>query len=289
MTWLVTGADGQLGSAFRQTLNCSNDQINFVNRSTCDLADSTNLINCLETLRPSIILNCAAYTAVDAAENDVDYAMRINAEAVGEIANWAAANDALLFHFSTDYVFDGLKTSKYSEDDQKNPLSVYGKSKALGEQYFFNAGSKGVCIRTSWVHSNDGNNFFLTMLKLLRDREHIKVVDDQRGVPTSTEFLAKVTLELISSYKNDEKDMPPVLHAVPDGETTWFGFACHIRDMLNALGSKASLAEIEPIQSSDFPQLAKRPVNSVMSNRLLKSLIKDRVGTWKHWNQKLYN
>ena len=286
MSWLVTGANGQLGMAFRRALTAGGAY--FADRATCDLGDPAALAACLVREQPSIIINCAAYTAVDAAENDEPAAMRVNAEAVGEIAGWAARHDALMVHFSTDYVFDGTASGTYAEDAPVNPLSAYGRSKQAGEALFMESGVRGMCLRTSWVHSNDGANFLLTMTRLMQERDHLRVVDDQRGVPTTTDFLADITLSLIGLCQRNDAEMPRLIHAVPGGETSWFGFASHIRDMLASQRPERKLAEIEPIPSSEFLQVAKRPSNSVMANDLLQSCLGRRTGKWEDWHNKLH-
>ena len=288
MTWLVTGATGQLGIAFRQAIT---DDIpaRFTDRRLCDLSDSSSLAACLERLHPTVIINCAAYTAVDNAEDDETSAMRINATAVGEMARWAREHDALLVHFSTDYVFDGATPGAYAETSPINPMSAYGRSKATGERLFLESLANGFCLRTSWVHSNNGHNFFLTMKRLIRERDHLCVVDDQNGVPTTTDFLAETTLRLITLRQQNHRDMPRLIHAVPRGETSWFRFACHIRDRLALLEGDANLAKIEPITSSRFPQVAPRPKNSVMANTLLETLLGNKVSTWEDWHDKLHS
>lgn len=286
MTWLVTGANGQLGRAFGRALTAGS--ICFAGRSTCDLGDPASLASCLARETPSVIINCAAYTAVDAAEEDEATAMHVNADAVGEMARWAASTGALMVQFSTDYVFDGSATSAYVEDAPVNPLSAYGRSKAAGEAQFMESGVRGMCLRTSWVHSNDGANFLLTMKRLMQERDHLRIVDDQRGVPTTTDFLAYITLNLIDLCQHGDGDVPRLIHAVPEGETSWFGFASYIRERLIQQDSTAKLAKIEPIPSSEFPQAAIRPKNSVMSNALLRSRLGKPVSRWETWHDKLY-
>ena len=285
MSWLVTGANGQLGMAFRRALTAGGAY--FADRATCDLGDPAALAACLGREQPSIIINCAAYTAVDAAENDEPAAMRVNAEAVGEIAGWAARHDALMVHFSTDYVFDGTASGTYAEDAPVNPLSAYGRSKQAGEALFMESGVRGMCLPPPGSF-NDGANFLLTMTRLMQERDHLRVVDDQRGVPTTTDFLADITLSLIGLCQRNDAEMPRLIHAVPGGETSWFGFASHIRDMLASQRPERKLAEIEPIPSSEFPQVAKRPSNSVMANDLLQSCLGRRTGKWEDWHNKLH-
>lgn len=287
MTWLITGATGQLGVAFRRALLGSQD-VCFANRSICDLGNPAKLSAYLEREKPAVIINCAAYTAVDAAEQEQSTAWRVNADAVGEMARWAAERDALMIHFSTDYVFDGTANGAYSETDPVKALSVYGRSKAAGEKFFLESGVRGVCIRTSWVHSNEGNNFFLTMKKLMQERLSLRIVNDQHGVPTTTDFLTSVTCKLIDLCQHGKVAIPSLIHAVPDGSANWFSFASHIRDELARLDSDAKLAVIEPIESSEFPQAALRPANSVLSNLQLQSLFGKPAGCWEDWHKDLY-
>jgi dTDP-4-dehydrorhamnose reductase len=286
MTWVVTGANGQLGLAFRRAL--SNDLVCFAGRSSCDLGDPASLAAFLEHEQPSVIINCAAYTAVDAAEGDETTTTRVNADAVGEMARWAASTGALMVHFSTDYVFDGNATTAYFEDSLVNPLSAYGRSKATGEAQFLESGVKGMCLRTSWVHSNDCSNFLLTMKKLMQERDHLRIVDDQLSVPTTTDFLVYITLNLIELCQQSGSDVPRLIHAVPEGKTSWFGFASHIRERLIQQDSTVRLATLEPILSSEFAQAAIRPKYSVMSNALLQSHLGKPVNRWEAWHDKLY-
>ena len=286
MTWLITGANGQLGMAFRRALTAGD--VCFADRAACNLANPASVEACLEREQPSVIINCAAYTAVDAAEEDEPTAMRVNADAVGEMATWAAAHDAMMVHFSTDYVFNGGARGAYSEDAPVDPQSAYGRSKAAGEAKFLASGASGMCLRTSWVHSNDGTNFLLTMKRLMQERSHIRVVNDQCGVPTTTDFLAEVTFSLINLHQKTDGDVPRLIHAVPEGATSWFGFASHIREMLRRHDPHRQLAQIEPIPSSEFPQAATRPENSVMANDLLQSSLGKPLGRWEEWHDKVH-
>ena len=286
MSWLITGSNGQLGKAFHRAL-FDQKNICFVDRTNCDLSDPTSLANCLQREKPKVIVNCAAYTAVDAAEDDEQTAMRVNAFAVGEMARWSADNGALMVHFSTDYVFDGSSEDAYRESDTVNPLTAYGRSKAAGEELLFNAGGAALCLRTSWVHSNEGHNFLRTMRRLISEQNKLGVVNDQFGVPTTTDFLVKMTRQLIANFSKSESGLPQLIHAVPTGHTSWFGFARHIREMLAVNKETTSLAEVYAIPSEDFPQRAKRPANSILSNQLLESLLGEQVGTWQEWHNKL--
>ena len=280
MTWLITGANGQLGKAFRRALK-GDGTVRFANRSSCDLCDPDSLKAYLAHETPSVIFNCAAYTAVDAAEHDEETANSVNANAVGEMARWAKEHDALMVHFSSDYVFDGAATSAYDERAPINPLSVYGSSKAAGEMLFLESGVRGFCLRTSWVHSNDGYNFLLTMKRLMRERDYLQIVDDQFGVPTTTDFLAYVTVNLIKHYQKDKVEGPRLFHAVPDGQTSWFGFANHIKKMLAQQNGLTRLAEIEPIPSSEFPQVAKRHLIPSCRTRVCDHILANRSADGK--------
>ncbi len=287
MTWLITGATGQLGMAFRRAI-AKDINACFADRNICNLADAASIAECLERHQPKVIINCAAYTAVDAAEDDEATAVRVNATAVGEMACWAADHKAIMVHFSTDYVFDGTASNAYSENAPVNPISAYGRSKAKGECLFLESATKGFCLRTSWVHSVEGRNFFSTMKRLMTERDHLRIVDDQNGVPTTTDFLVKTTFELIALYQKKHNDMPRLLHAVPRGKTSWYGFACRIRDMIARFNDGEKLAKLEPIPSSEFPQAASRPKNSVMTNTLMETLLGNKCGTWEDWHDKLY-
>jgi dTDP-4-dehydrorhamnose reductase len=209
MNILVFGKDGQLGKAFHVLLNsllpalADKPDIQYVGRSDCDLADATALSTLLNQLQPKLIINASAYTAVDKAETEIDQAFAINAKAPEVMAQYATDHGAIFLHYSTDYVFDGEKYGYYLEDDIRNPLGVYGKSKVAGEEAIARifAGSEGggqyAIFRTSWVYG-DGGNFIRTILRLAKDREELKIIDDQYGVPTSAAWLAQVSLGLVA-------------------------------------------------------------------------------------------
>ena len=174
MTTLVTGANGQLGQTFKDHLGLKN--VFYADRGICDLSDKSSILECLESVRPNRIINCAAYTAVDKAEDEPELAGEINGNAVGRLCDWAVKNDAEVIHFSTDYVFDGTKSEAYLEEDKPNPQSAYGRSKLLGEELSLSSGVKGACLRTSWVHSNYGKNFYLTTLSSFRSAISFRMV-----------------------------------------------------------------------------------------------------------------
>ncbi|MBU3560666.1 dTDP-4-dehydrorhamnose reductase [Polynucleobacter sp. MWH-Hall10] len=279
MNILVFGKDGQLGKAFHVLLDsllpalADKPNLQYVGRSECDLADATALSTLLNQLQPKLIINASAYTAVDKAETDIDQAFAINAKAPEVMAQYAADHDATFLHYSTDYVFDGEKYGYYLEDDIRNPLGVYGKSKAAGEEVIVRifAGNTGggqyAIFRTSWVYG-DGGNFIRTILRLAKEREELKIIDDQYGVPTSATWLAQVSLGLVADDKLKIKKFPSgIYHAVPNGETTWHGLAClAVKAALDAGATlKTHPSSIKPIPAVEYPLPAPRPMNSRMS------------------------
>lgn len=286
MITLVTGSNGQLGACFRR--HCAGDPgYIFADRTRLNLLDSEGIMPVLDQIRPDVIINCAAYTDVNEAENNAELANQVNALAVDRMARWTAANGSVLIHFSTDYVFDGLSNYAYCETDTVRPLSVYGKSKAEGEALFLASGTAGACLRTSWLHSVTGHNFFVKMCRLLADRQSVSVVDDQNGVPTTTDFLVDVTCRLLAAGRNTGNTFPLIMHAVPCGSTSWFGFAKHIKRRLIEQGV-STLAKLEPVSSEFFPQRAMRPANSRLANETLANTLEISLGEWSGWHDALY-
>jgi dTDP-4-dehydrorhamnose reductase len=289
MKILVFGKDGQLGKAFQEVLGkrtsalLAKPIIQYVGRSECDLANQDVLSQLLKQFQPQLIINASAYTAVDKAETESDLAFAINARAPEIMAQYAVDHDATFLHYSTDYVFDGEKYGYYLEDDIRNPLGVYGKSKAAGEEsitriFSSNAGSGQYAIfRTSWVYG-DGGNFIRTILRLAKDREELKIINDQYGVPTSAAWLAQVSLDLVADDKLKIKEFPSgIYHAVPTGETTWHGLAClAVQAALDAGATlKVNPAAIRPILAVEYPLPAPRPMNSRMSTDKLGQVLRD--------------
>jgi dTDP-4-dehydrorhamnose reductase len=279
MNILVFGKDGQLGNAFQEELGklttalLAKPIIQYVGRTVCDLANGEALTQLLNQFQPQLIINASAYTAVDKAETESNLAFAINSRAPEVMAQYAADHGATLLHYSTDYVFDGEKYGYYLEDDMRNPLGIYGKSKAVGEEaiariFASNNGSGQYAIfRTSWVYG-DGGNFIRTILRLAKDREELKIIDDQYGVPTSAAWLAQVSLDFVADDKLKIKGFPSgIYHAVPAGETTWHGLAClAVQAALDAGAKlKAYPTSIKPIPAVEYPLPAPRPMNSRMS------------------------
>ena len=249
MRVLLTGRHGQVGWDLERLL----DDVVATDRGTLDLAGN-GIAEVVSRVKPEVIINAAAYTAVDKAESEKDLAMRVNGVAPGILAEQAKRLGALLVHYSTDYVFDGEKKTPYVEDDRTNPLGVYGASKLEGERRIQASGCRHLILRTSWVYAPRGRNFFLTMRNA---KQPLRVVDDQRGVPTSSRFLAENTIALIGKAEG-------LLHLVPSGATTWYGFAREI------LGEKADIA---PIRSSEYKTPARRPANAVLDNARARALL----------------
>ena len=287
MNILVFGKDGQLGKAFSALLGqpsvFANAQITYLGRVECDLSNEANVHAHLNAAKPNLIINASAYTAVDKAETEVDLAFAVNAKAPEIMARYAAENDATFLHYSTDYVFDGSKDGFYLESDARNPLGIYGKSKAAGEEAIeevFAKSSKGqfAIFRTSWVYG-DGGNFIRTMLRLAKDREELKVIHDQHGVPTSAEWLAQISLDLVLDHQGRLKQFPSgIYHAVPAGETTWHGLASFAVQVALYAGVelKARPAAIKPILAVEYPLPAPRPMNSRMDSAKLRSALQNR-------------
>ena len=211
-------------------------------------------------LRPELIINAAAHTAVDAAESEPEAAFAINAIAPGVLAEEAAALDVPLIHYSTDYVFDGSKPTAYDEDDVPNPLGVYGRSKLAGEQAIAAVGGKHLILRTSWVYSLHGRNFLLTMQRLLQEREQLSVVADQIGAPTWAGSIAAATGQLIDRWQTAQTAAWGVYHFTARGETSWFGFTEAIATQLLAQGKP--VAQLTAIATREYPTPAQRPLNS---------------------------
>ena len=306
MNVLVFGAAGQLGKAFHALLSGRKDlDLKYVGRAECDLTNPLAITQVLEQSHAQLIINAAAYTAVDQAENDAESAFAVNANAPELMALYAAKHKATFLHYSTDYVFDGKKAGFYLEDEVCNPLGVYGKSKRAGEiaiQKAFEIGKAGqyAILRTSWVYG-DGSNFIRTILRLAKEREELKVINDQYGVPTSAHWLACISLELCLNSHNQIKSFPSgIYHAVPAGETTWYDLACQVVDSAIESGEilKLKREAIKPIPATDYPLPAPRPQNSRMGTLKLRTILAAKnpqdsssynqsvqVGTFPDWRK----
>ena len=283
---LITGADGQVGFELKRTLAPLGEIIALV-RADLDLSDAVATSATLDKYQPDIIVNPAAYTAVDKAESDVDLAYAVNAQAAGVMARWAQKHGAMLIHYSTDYVFDGTKSGAYIESDPIAPQSVYGASKAQGEQLVREACAAHFIFRTSWVFGAYGVNFLKTMLNLMKTRDALNVVNDQFGAPTSAFLLADVTAHVLRDawLKRQNGELPAygTYHLTASGSTSWHGYAQYIATLAEQAGValKMSSSQIKGIPSSEYPTPAKRPANSCLDTRLLQTTFGLRLPDWQ--------
>ncbi len=281
MRILVTGGAGQVGWELRRTLAIFGEVIAPL-RDILDLASADSILAAVRGVRPDLIVNAAAYTAVDKAESESDLAMKINGDAPRILAEEAVLRNAALVHYSTDYVFDGRKAQPYGEDDETAPINVYGRTKLAGEQAVLAAKAAHLVFRTSWVYGSRGRNFLLTMLRLARERKELKVVDDQFGAPTSARMIAEATAAAIArSFAHGVLDldqfrqMGGLYHLTAGGRTTWHGFAQAI------LAGKEGVAKVLPIPTSGYPTPARRPQNSVLDNDKLENRFGFSLPDWK--------
>jgi dTDP-4-dehydrorhamnose reductase len=280
---LILGNAGQLGRELERIFT-SVGPIVAVSRESVDLADPDRLREVVRRAAPDVILNAAAYTAVDRAESEMALAHAINALAPRVLAEEAAERNALLVHYSTDYVFDGGKREPWTESDAPAPLSVYGASKLAGEQAIQNSRAKHLIFRTSWVYGPHGKNFLLTMLRLAQGRDRLSVVDDQIGAPTSSFALARATHAIVTGALvgrfGSSQDWSGLYHMTCTGSVSWFGFAQAIfARAANRLGSKSP--ELTPIATKDYPTAAARPRNSVLSNEKLRARFSVELPSWQ--------
>lgn len=290
MNILVFGKDGQLGKALKSVFDASKlselHRITYVGRLECDLSNADAISALLDQVRPNLIINAAAYTSVDKAETEVDLAYAINAKAPEVMALYAKHRGTTFLHYSTDYVFDGSKNTAYLESDVRNPLGIYGKSKAAGEEAIeaayedskLSAGRYAI-LRTSWVYG-EGGNFIRTILRLAKERETLKVIADQYGVPTSATWLSKVSLALVLDDQQLKPFLSGIYHAVPQGETTWHALAYFVVQAAIEAGAVLKLRPeaITAIPATEYPMLAPRPTNSRMARSVLEEALNDSLG-----------
>ena len=278
MNVLVLGANGQLGRAL-QSVAPREIEVIYAGRNECDLTDAPALTNFINDINPDYIINCAAYTAVDKAEEETGLCYQVNRDAVQIIAD--RCKDVLsrrMIHISTDFVFDGTKTTHYTPDDQPNPLGVYGASKLAGEQAALAiVPDQIMIIRTAWVYYTIGNNFVNTMLRLMSERDELNVVNDQLGAPTFARSLAGVIWGLVA----EEKFMPGVFHWTDDGKITWYEFAKAIQDGGTKEGLLNKSIPINPITTGEYPTAAVRPPYSVLDCKKLETLTSKKRTPWR--------
>ncbi|MCJ8170331.1 dTDP-4-dehydrorhamnose reductase [Atopomonas sediminilitoris] len=283
MKILLTGINGQVGAAIAQALADSTLQHTLIalDRQALDLSDAAAIARSVQQHQPDIIINPAAYTAVDQAEHERELAFAINAQAPKVLAEQARLLGIPLLHFSTDYVFDGSKNGAWLEHDPTGPLNVYGASKLEGERAIQDSGCQHLILRTSWVYSRRGKNFYLTMRRLLSERDRVSVVADQHGTPTPAGWLAAVTLQLLQQWQQGQWHNG-IYHCTPSGVTSWFGFAQAIAAQLVCEGQLQ--AALSPIPSSAYPTPAARPANSQLD---CGALARDWQISLPSWEQAL--
>ena len=252
-----------------------------------DLSDLDGLRDALDRVAPDLIVNAAAYTAVDRAEDEPGLAMRVNAEAVGVLGRWAAAHDARVLHYSTDYVFDGNGHRPYREDDPAHPVGAYGHSKLAGEFALRASGASHMILRAAWVYAPRGHNFLRTMLRLAGERDHLRVVGDQVGAPTPAELIARVTAQIVPRWFNeDEGDMTAraldgVYHLTAGGDTSWHAFACAIFERARRVGLIARIPQVDAIATRDYLTRAQRPAYSVLDTAKLRGTFGVELPDWR--------
>jgi dTDP-4-dehydrorhamnose reductase len=276
---LLTGKNGQVGWELCRALAPLGEIVAF-DRGGLDLAVPDQIVSTVRSVRPDLIVNAAAYTAVDRAETERESAHAINAAAAGVLAEESRRLGALLIHYSTDYVFDGTKDAAYVEEDSPNPLNVYGVSKLAGERAIRAVDVPHLILRTSWIYAARGKNFFLTIRRLLREKSTLRVVSDQIGAPTSAAALADATAEILRRHDRFALGkMSGIYHATAGGSTSWHGFATQIARLERA--TLAGRPGIVPIASSEYPTPAVRPRNSRLSNEKLLARLGVRLPSWE--------
>ena len=279
MKILVTGTNGQVGHALMQELT-EHDLIG-ITRQDCDLTNLDHIRQVIDQHQPDLIINPAAYTKVDQAEDEPELAFKINRDAPKVIAEKAQEYHIPLIHFSTDYVFDGEKKAAYVEDDPTHPLGVYGQSKCAGEEAIQAVGGHIYIFRTSWVYSNIGHNFYLTMKKLSQERDELKVVADQIGVPTSNQFIAEQMKFIIPQLNENNTG---IYNLVPDGSCSWHEFA---KQIISQTNQEFNQEHLHAIQTREFPTKTKRPTNSLLSNAKIKQVFHLHLNDWSQELEKI--
>jgi dTDP-4-dehydrorhamnose reductase len=283
MVVLVTGVTGQVGSALLDVLGRQTSVV-AADRSRLDLAQPEKIASVLDHIEPTLIINAAAYTAVDRAEDEKELAFRVNGDAPGAMARWAAGRGVPLIHFSTDYVFDGTGTRPWREDDPTGPLSVYGASKLAGEDAIRSADGPHLIVRTEWVYAARGKNFLRTIVKLATERKELRIVADQFGAPTSARLIADAVASIIRPgsvpLAARFAESKGLVNVAASGETSWYGFAVAIVGGVKARGVALVVENIIPIATADYPTKAARPGNSRLDLTRLRNVFEITALRW---------
>jgi dTDP-4-dehydrorhamnose reductase len=282
MKILLTGKDGQVGFALHKKL-ASIVEVIATNRNELNLENSDEIRIFIKKIKPDMIINAAAYTDVDKAESEIELAHKVNAQAPKVLAEKASQLNIPMIHFSTDYVFDGLKNEPYVEIDQVNPQSVYGVTKWKGEEGIRNH-KKHIILRTSWVFSSHGENFLKTILKLIQEKSSLNIVNDQKGIPTSADAIANATYQIVKMIlQNPNFEDFGTYHVALEGEANWYQYACFIADEAMRLGLKTTMTsqDINSIPTDAYPTLARRPMNSRLDTTKIKKTFMLELPSWK--------
>jgi dTDP-4-dehydrorhamnose reductase len=285
MKILLLGKNGQLGWELQRALAPLGEVIALdrtgLNGLVGDLAELNGLRDTIRRVKPDVLVNAAAYTAVDRAEQEPDLAHLINAQAVQLMAEEMCRLNGWLLHYSTDYVFDGSGSRPWRESDTAAPLNVYGQSKRAGEEAIAASGCRHLIFRTSWVYGLHGNNFIKTILRLAREREQLSLIDDQVGAPTGADLLADVTAHALRSAESNP-DLGGLYHLAAGGETSWFDYGCYLVDQARNHGAMLAVKAIAPIASQDYPVAAQRPLNSRLDTHKLQERFGLCLPHWQH-------
>ena len=282
MKILLLGSKGQLGSKLNDTLQKLGEVI-ACDRKKLNLENLDQISPFIEKIKPAIIINASAYTNVEKAEEQAEIASLVNFESVSIIAKVAKKLNILFINFSTDYVFDGSNNDPYLEEDLPCPLNIYGKTKLDGEKAIKDSGCMFYIFRVTWVIGINGNNFAKKIIQLAKEKEHLKVINDQKGVPTSPTLISEVLNNCIKSYKSNKNWQFGIYHLTPNGKASWFIIAEMIINLMNEKANKSSLKvkTIEPVLTSEFKTNAKRPLNSLLNNSKLEKVLGYELFDWK--------
>lgn len=287
---LLLGKNGQLGWELQRALAPLGELVALDRHEGGDLTQPDTLWATLKHHRPEVIVNAAAYTAVDKAESEPELALQINARAPGLLAEYAAAQNALLLHYSSDYVFDGSGSAPRDEGAATAPLSIYGRSKLEGEQAIAASGCRHLILRTSWVYAARGGNFAKTMLRLAAEREQLKVIADQMGAPTGADLLADLSAHMLRATLQ-RPELGGLYHAVAGGETSWHAYACHVIEFARTRGVALKVApeQVLAIPTTDYPTPARRPLNSRLATTKLQQAFGLRLPHWQQGVERMLN
>ena len=279
---LVTGANGQVGRSICSVFGGSFDVVGF-SSSELDVGDAAEIQKIFDVVRPDIVINAAAYTKVDDAEINSDLAERTNYHAVKYLCDACLNHNSMLVHFSTDYVFDGMKADSYGEEDHTNPLNIYGQSKLAGDHCIIENANQYLIFRLAWVYDNSGTNFPKKILQAAHGKDQLTVVDDQIGTPTSADFIANTVHQFIAAKDaSNRQGLNGIYNLVPNGTASWFEFSIRLLSQAEAMGFdlKCKAKDVIPIKSSHLSQLAKRPQRVVLDNQKIQQALGTRFALW---------